>query len=94
MVVVEGRVELMGPMDPTAIDDHHDFFVSFAKGGHHLMSGKCRLRVRMRVVSTIKVLQKYTSPTSHSAFTLLSGRSLSDSNFPEAAFSPPYAVLL
>src|SRR5262252_1067887 len=24
-------------MDPTAIDDHHDFFVGFAEGRHHLM---------------------------------------------------------
>ena len=26
-----------GPMDTTAIDDHHDFFSSFAEDGHHLM---------------------------------------------------------
>jgi hypothetical protein len=37
MVVVKGRVELVGPMDSTAIDDHHDLFVGFAKGGQHLM---------------------------------------------------------
>src|SRR2546426_8177585 len=37
VVVVEGRVELMRPMDPAAIDDHHDLFVRFAAGRHHLM---------------------------------------------------------
>jgi hypothetical protein len=37
MVVVEGRVELVRPMDPAAIDDHHDLFAGFAEGGHHLM---------------------------------------------------------
>src|SRR5919201_2359799 len=37
MPVFEGRCELVGPMDPTAIDDHHDLFACFAKGGHHLM---------------------------------------------------------
>ena len=34
-----------------------------------------------------KVLQKYNRPTSHHVFTLLSARSLSDSNFPEAAYA-------
>ena len=35
--VVEGRVELVRPMDPTPIDDHHHLFTSLAEGGHHLM---------------------------------------------------------
>ena len=35
--VVEGRVELVRPMDAAAIDDHHDLFPGFAEGGHHLM---------------------------------------------------------
>ena len=35
--VVEGRVQLMRPMDPAAIDDHHDLFADCAEGGHHLM---------------------------------------------------------
>src|SRR4030095_15667393 len=30
-VVVEGRVKLVRPMDPTAIDDHHDLFIAFAE---------------------------------------------------------------
>ena len=38
MVVVEGRVELMRPMDPAAIDDHHDLFPGLAEGRHHLMN--------------------------------------------------------
>ena len=25
------------PMDPTAIDNHHDLFAGFAEGRHHLM---------------------------------------------------------
>jgi hypothetical protein len=37
LIVVEGRVELVRPMDPAAIDDHHDLFASFAEGRHHLM---------------------------------------------------------
>ena len=37
MVVVEGRVELVRPMDAAAIDDHHDLFSSCAEGRHHLM---------------------------------------------------------
>ena len=35
--VVEGRGELMGSMDPAAIDDHHDLFRRFAEGRHHLV---------------------------------------------------------
>jgi len=35
--VVEGRVELVRPMDAAAIDDHHDLFASGAEVGHHLM---------------------------------------------------------
>ena len=38
IVVVECGVELMRPMDPAAIDDHHDLFVGFAEGCHHLMN--------------------------------------------------------
>jgi len=37
MVVLECRVKLVRPMDPAAIDDHHDLFASFAEDGHHLM---------------------------------------------------------
>src|SRR6266571_8731250 len=36
-VVVECRVELVSPMDPAAIDDHHYLFLGFAEGRHHLM---------------------------------------------------------
>ena len=38
VVVVECRVELVRPMDTTAIDNHHDFFRSFAEGRHDLMN--------------------------------------------------------
>jgi hypothetical protein len=37
VVMVEGRVELVRPMDAAAIHDHHDVLASFAEGGHHLM---------------------------------------------------------
>src|SRR5919198_6712682 len=37
LVVVEGHIELVRPMDPAAIDDHHDVFASFAEGRHDLM---------------------------------------------------------
>jgi hypothetical protein len=37
VVVVEGRIELMRPMDPTAVDDHHHLFAGFAEDRHHLM---------------------------------------------------------
>jgi len=35
-VVVEGRVELVRPMDAAAIDDHHDLCASGAEGGPHV----------------------------------------------------------
>jgi hypothetical protein len=37
MVVVEGRVELVRPMDAAALHDHHDLFLGFPEGGHDLM---------------------------------------------------------
>jgi len=37
VVVVEGHVELVRPMDPAAIDNHHDGFAGFTEGRHHLM---------------------------------------------------------
>src|SRR6266446_1030444 len=37
MVVVEGRVELVRPMDPAPIDDHHDLLRGCAEGRRHLM---------------------------------------------------------
>src|SRR4029450_9993975 len=39
-------------------------------------------------VSSNKLLQKYAQPTSHNAVTLLSAQNFSDSNFPEAAYTP------
>jgi len=38
LVVVEGRIELVCPMDAAAIDDHHDLFASFTKDTHDLMN--------------------------------------------------------
>jgi hypothetical protein len=37
VVVLQGRVELVRPMNPATINDHHDLFAGFAEGGHHLM---------------------------------------------------------
>jgi hypothetical protein len=37
MVVVEGCVELVRPMDAAPIDDHHHLFAGFAEDRHHLM---------------------------------------------------------
>ena len=37
VVVGERGVELVRPVDPAAIDDHHDLFAGFAEGRHHLM---------------------------------------------------------
>ena len=49
VVVVEGRVELVRPMDPTPIDDHHDLFPGFPEGGHDLVHIVAQLlRIKMR----------------------------------------------
>jgi hypothetical protein len=37
VVVLKGRIELVRPMNPTAIDDHHDLCAGGAEGGHHVM---------------------------------------------------------
>ena len=37
LIVVEGCVKLLCPMDPAAIHDHHDFFADFAERRHDLM---------------------------------------------------------
>jgi hypothetical protein len=48
MVVVEGRVELVRPMDAAAIDDHHDLFLGFPEGGHDLVQILAKLlRIKM-----------------------------------------------
>ena len=43
VVVVECRVELVRPMDPAAIADHHDLFASFAEGRHDLLDRVAQL---------------------------------------------------
>src|SRR6266571_2276747 len=49
VIVVEGRIELMSPVDLTAIDDHHDLFVGCAEGRHHLMEILAQLlRIKVR----------------------------------------------
>src|SRR4029453_13542094 len=37
MVVVEGCIKFVRPVDAAPIDDQHDLFASGAEGGHHLM---------------------------------------------------------
>ena len=37
VVMVECCVELMRPMNPTPVDDHHDLFLGGSKGRHHLV---------------------------------------------------------
>src|SRR5712692_1727640 len=49
VIVGESRVELVGPMDPTAIDHHHDLCRGFAEGRHHLMDVLAQLlSIKMR----------------------------------------------
>jgi len=38
VVVLQGRVELVGPRDPAASDDQHDLFAGFPEGRHHLLA--------------------------------------------------------
>src|SRR5439155_23301860 len=48
-IVVEGRVEYVRPMDPTPIDHHHDLFLSFPEGCHHLVKILAQLlRIKVR----------------------------------------------
>jgi hypothetical protein len=37
MIVGEGRIEFVRPMDPTPIDNHDDLFPGVAEAGHHLV---------------------------------------------------------
>jgi len=49
VVVVEGRVELVRPMDPAPIDHHHDLFPGFPEGSHDLVHILAQLlRITMR----------------------------------------------
>ena len=49
MIMVEGRVELMRPVDPAPIDDHHHLFPGFLEGRHHLVDILAQLlRIKVR----------------------------------------------
>src|SRR5437879_13570568 len=49
MIVLKGRVQLVRPMDPAAIDDHHDLCAGFAEGRHDLMDILAQLlRIKVR----------------------------------------------
>ena len=49
VVVLEGRVELVRPMDPAPIDDHHDLFPGLPEGGQDLVNILAQLlRIKMR----------------------------------------------
>jgi len=54
--------------------------------GRERVIGKVQCEGPHMGIASNKILQKYTNPTSHCVFTLLSAHSLSDSNFPEAAY--------
>lgn len=48
LVGVEGRVELVRPMDATAVGDHHHVFPGVTKDAHHLMDVLAKfLRIEM-----------------------------------------------
>jgi hypothetical protein len=48
MIVVEGRIELVCPVDPAPVDDHHHFLPGFPEGCHHLMDILAQLlRIKM-----------------------------------------------
>ena len=77
LIVVEGRVELVRPMDPTAIADHHHLFLGFAEGRHDLMEILAQfLGIKMRddliepiVLVSYKLLKEYrTLKTSREIF--------------------------
>ena len=49
MIVVEGRVELVRPVDPAPIDDHHHLFLGFLEGRHYLVDILAQLlRIKVR----------------------------------------------
>src|SRR5919204_1247513 len=64
LIVVEGGVKLMGPMDPAAIDDHHDLCADFAEGGHHLMQILAQL---LRIKVRHNFVEDFGGPILHSA---------------------------
>ena len=57
--------------------------------GRERVIGKVQCEGPHLRVSSNKILQKYTNPTPHDVFTLLSAHNLSDSNFPEPAHTLP-----
>ena len=81
-VIPEGYYFVMGDHRNNSSDSRHWGFVP-----RKYIIGKVQLEGAHEGSLHNKVLRKYKSPTSHSAFTLLSAHSLSDSNFPEAAIS-------
>jgi hypothetical protein len=49
MIVVESRVELVCPVDPAPIDDHHHLFLGCLEGRHHLVAILAQLlRIKVR----------------------------------------------
>jgi hypothetical protein len=37
VVMVKSRIELVHPMDPAPVDDHHDLFLGWSEDRHHLV---------------------------------------------------------
>ena len=56
MIVGEGRIEFVRPMDPTPIDNHDDLFPGVAEAGHHLVDILAQLL-------GIKVRDNFIDPT-------------------------------
>src|SRR5215510_13112839 len=49
MIVVEGRIEFVRPMDPAPIDHHDALFPGFAAAGHHVVAILAQLlRIKVR----------------------------------------------
>jgi hypothetical protein len=72
VVMVEGRVELVRPMDPAAVDDQHDLFAGFLEGRHHLveiLAQLLRLKVRDDLIEDFgsPVLDGANHTASHAA---------------------------
>src|SRR5215510_10489060 len=63
-VVLKGRVELVRPMDPAAIDDHHHLFADCAERRHDLMYILAEL---LRIKVRHDFVKDFGSPILHSA---------------------------
>src|SRR2546427_12978542 len=100
MVVVEGRVELVRPMDAAAIDDHHDLFASCAESRHHLMDILAQLLgIKMRddlikdfgcpILDGAQHAEQHTAGDAAPAAILQRGLALDDLRARDMRLAPP-----